>query len=355
MQPGGGGAIRVLNVAEKPSVAKAVAEILSHRSMQSRAGRSQYNRIFEFNYAINGRSCHMLVTSVTGHLMELEFDDRFRRWHSCDPAELFHAPVRKSVLQDKQPIKQTLEEEDRRCEWLVLWLDCDREGENISYEVIEVCTGANRHLNIWRAHFSALIDREIHESVQHLGRPNKLFADAVDARQEIDLRIGASFTRFQTTLLKDAFVIDVTGDDRNLVLSYGPCQIDLSFISPEFLWTRWEDELDNGTGRGRRGRGSGRQASSASAGQRGGAQARGRRRGRGRNADGEMFVSATGDTVYGCCFTCGDPSHFANACPNRRCNAEGGMFVSATGDTVSACCFTCGDPSHFANACPNRR
>ena len=95
MQPGGGGAIRVLNVAEKPSVAKAVAEILSRRSMQSRAGRSQYNRIFEFNYAINGRSCHMLVTSVTGHLMELEFDDRFRRWHSCDPAELFHAPVRK--------------------------------------------------------------------------------------------------------------------------------------------------------------------------------------------------------------------------------------------------------------------
>jgi hypothetical protein len=43
--------------------------------------------------------------------------------------------------------------------------------------------------------------------------------------QEIDLRIGASFTRFQTMLLKDAFVIDVSGDDRNLVLSYGPCQV----------------------------------------------------------------------------------------------------------------------------------
>jgi DNA topoisomerase III len=43
--------------------------------------------------------------------------------------------------------------------------------------------------------------------------------------KEIDLRIGASFTRFQTMLLRDAFVIDVTGDDRNLVLSYGPCQV----------------------------------------------------------------------------------------------------------------------------------
>ncbi|ONL93989.1 DNA topoisomerase 3-alpha [Zea mays] len=232
MQPDGGGAIRVLNVAEKPSVAKAVAEILSRRSAQSRAGRSQYNRIFEFNYAINGRACHMLVTSVTGHLMELEFDDRFRRWHSCDPAELFHAPVRKSVPQDKQAIKQTLEEEARRCQWLVLWLDCDREGENIAYEVIDVCTRANSHLNIWRARFSALIDRVL---------PVKL-------PYEIDLRIGASFTRFQTMLLKDAFVIDVTGDERSLVLSYGPCQFPtLGFIverfweiqahEPEEFWT----------------------------------------------------------------------------------------------------------------------
>ena len=99
--PPRGGAIRVLNVAEKPSVAKSVAEILSREGggMQTRAGRSRYNRVFEFNYNIGGRACHMLVTSVTGHLMELDFDDRYRKWYSCDPAELFHAPVRKAVPQ----------------------------------------------------------------------------------------------------------------------------------------------------------------------------------------------------------------------------------------------------------------
>lgn len=43
--------------------------------------------------------------------------------------------------------------------------------------------------------------------------------------QEIDLRIGASFTRFQTMLLRDAFVIESATNDRNLVLSYGPCQV----------------------------------------------------------------------------------------------------------------------------------
>ncbi|XP_020104572.1 DNA topoisomerase 3-alpha [Ananas comosus] len=250
---GGRGLMRVLNVAEKPSVAKAVSEILSRGGgggggLRSREGRSRYNRVFEFEYSIGGRPCLMLFTSVTGHLMELDFDDRFRKWNSCDPTDLYHAPLRKLVPQDKLDIKKTLEEEARKCQWLVLWLDCDREGENIAFEVVEVCTAANRHLDIWRAHFSALTDRDIRESVANLGRPNKLFADAVDARQEIDLRIGASFTRFQTMLLRDAFVLDFAGDERNLVLSYGPCQFPtLGFIveryweiqshEPEEFWT----------------------------------------------------------------------------------------------------------------------
>ncbi|KAL3729037.1 hypothetical protein ACJRO7_033608 [Eucalyptus globulus] len=235
---GGGRAINVLNVAEKPSVAKSVATLLSRgQGMRVREGRSRYNKIFEFDYGIRGQRCRMLVTSVTGHLMELEFEDRFRKWHSCDPADLYAAPVRKSVPQDKLDIKRTLEEEARRCQWLVLWLDCDREGENIAFEVIDTCTAANRNLTIKRARFSALIEREIHDSVQNLVEPNRWFADAVDARQEIDLRIGASFTRFQTMLLRDAFVIDSAADDRNLVLSYGPCQFPtLGFVVERF----WE-------------------------------------------------------------------------------------------------------------------
>lgn len=95
---GGGRTIKALNVAEKPSVAKSVAGILSqNQGLRVRNGRSRYNRIFEFNYSIRGQPCHMLMTSVTGHLMELEFEDRYRKWHSCDPVDLYVAPVRKHV------------------------------------------------------------------------------------------------------------------------------------------------------------------------------------------------------------------------------------------------------------------
>ncbi|XP_059315421.1 DNA topoisomerase 3-alpha [Lycium ferocissimum] len=251
MAGGGGRAIRVLNVAEKPSVAKAVSGILSKNQpggMRVRDGRSRYNKIFEFNYTIWNQPCHMLFTSVTGHLMELEFDERYRKWHSCDPVELYTAPVRKHVPEDKLDIKRTLEAEARSCQWIILWLDCDREGENIAFEVLEVCRQANHNLNVWRAHFSALIDREIHQSMRTLVQPNQLKSDAVDVRQEIDLRIGASFTRFQTMLLGSAYVLDFATDDRNLVLSYGPCQFPtLGFVveryweiqahEPEEFWT----------------------------------------------------------------------------------------------------------------------
>ncbi|KAL3337369.1 hypothetical protein AABB24_029834 [Solanum stoloniferum] len=251
MAGGGGRVIRVLNVAEKPSVAKAVSGILSKNQpggMRVRDGRSRYNKIFEFNYTIRNQPCQMLFTSVTGHLMELEFDERYRKWHSCDPLDLYNAPVRKFVPEDKLDIKRTLEAEVRSCQWIVLWLDCDREGENIAFEVLDVCRQANHNLNVWRARFSALIDREIHQSVQTLVQPNQLFSDAVDVRQEIDLRIGASFTRFQTMLLRGAFVLDFATDDRNIVLSYGPCQFPtLGFVveryweiqahEPEEFWT----------------------------------------------------------------------------------------------------------------------
>ena len=79
-------------------------------------------------------------------------------------------------------------------------------------------------LNVYRAHFSALTKQEIEHAATNLTPPNKHLADAVSVRQEIDLRIGASFTRFQTLLVRD--IVGAQG-----VISYGPCQFPtLGFI-----------------------------------------------------------------------------------------------------------------------------
>lgn len=105
-----------------------------------------------------------------------------------------------------------------------------REGENIAFEVLNVCKEANRRLRVRRARFSALIQRDLEQSLRTLVEPNKLESDAVDIRMELDMRIGFAYTRFQTRRWRNRF--EIKTDDP---ISYGPCQFPtLGFVVDQF-------------------------------------------------------------------------------------------------------------------------
>ena len=83
-------------------------------------------------------------------------------WNTTSPLDLFFkAPVTKQIPEDKEPLERNLKTEARRADVLILWLDCDREGENIAQEVANVCRAAKTRLQVFRAHFSALIPADI--------------------------------------------------------------------------------------------------------------------------------------------------------------------------------------------------
>ena len=101
---------------------------------------------------------------------------------------------------------------------MILWLDCDREGENIAFEVVDVVKNVNSKVKIKRAKFSSLTQTEINNAIQSLVKPNKNLAEGVDIRQNIDLIIGASLTRFQTLTLKSLFYPNISSFQPKYIL-----------------------------------------------------------------------------------------------------------------------------------------
>ncbi|KAL5106637.1 DNA topoisomerase 3-alpha [Taenia crassiceps] len=234
--------MRILNVAEKNEAAKNIAAILGQGRTTRREGCSRFNKIYEFPMAFNGANCLFVMTSVSGHLLNYEFPQSFRPWYltfkthftlrdSCNPLTLFDAPIVKKCITECESIMRTLEREIRNCSHLIIWTDCDREGENIGTEVVEVCQRVKPSIHISRARFSEITPVAIIRAVNNLVTLDERVSEAVDARQELDLRIGAAFTRFQTLRLKRVFP-RALGDQ---LISYGSCQFPtLGFVVERF-------------------------------------------------------------------------------------------------------------------------
>ncbi|KAL5466676.1 hypothetical protein EMCRGX_G030820 [Ephydatia muelleri] len=165
------------------------------------------------------------MTSVCGHVKSLDFLPKYNKWDTTDPGDLFSAETKKKEAIPDLRICNFLRSEGAGMDYLVLWLDCDKEGENICFEVIEEVKDVMRvHRNpnsqvIFRARFSSITEKAIFQAFNNLTEPNWNEARSVDARQELDLRIGCAFTRFQTTSFQSKY----TGLNDS-VISYGPCQ-----------------------------------------------------------------------------------------------------------------------------------
>lgn len=212
-----------LMVAEKPALAASLASILSNGKSISIKGTNAC-AVHEWNGNFNNELVKFKMTSVCGHVMSLDFTGKYNNWDRVDPVELFSCPTEKKEASPRLKIPYFLAQVARGCDFLILWLDCDKEGENICFEVMDAVrqymkSDVNSSQVTYRARFSAITEKDIKAAMMNLVRPNENEARSVDARQELDLRIGCAFTRFQTKYFQGRY-----GDLDASLISYGPCQ-----------------------------------------------------------------------------------------------------------------------------------
>ncbi|RYO83759.1 hypothetical protein DL763_007722 [Monosporascus cannonballus] len=209
--------MRVLCVAEKPSIAKAVAGHLSGGQFQSHNTPNQYikNYVFDFDFGRPWGRCNVTMTSVLGHITSVEFPPDFKNWQYPPPERLFDAPVKTLISQDKKQIADNIEKQAKYASALCIWTDCDREGEHIGAEICEAAKKGNNRLEIKRAKFSNIERAHILNAARNLVDLDEKQVNAVASRIELDLRIGYAFTRFLTISLRD-----LGGPLTKLVISY---------------------------------------------------------------------------------------------------------------------------------------
>lgn len=97
------------------------------------------------------------MTCVAGHLTNVDFTERHRSWNSCDAFDLFDAPIKVVIPADKKAIESNLIQEARQASTLMIWTDCDREGEHIGSEIVQACKKGKPNIAVSRARFSAII------------------------------------------------------------------------------------------------------------------------------------------------------------------------------------------------------
>ncbi|GAB6945308.1 DNA topoisomerase [Vulcanisaeta sp. JCM 14467] len=204
-----------LVVAEKDSVARAIARYLAQGSISVR----RVYGVKTYWFTRNGKQ--WVSIGLKGHIMNMDFPEELNKWHSVEPSKLFDAEPILVIREDTISYVRALSRLGSSASTVYLALDADSEGEAIAYEAVFVIRNVNPRAVFKRVLFSAVTKNDIIEAFNSPTNLNPGLARRVFTRMILDLTLGAVFTRALTLSVEN---VDRNALARGSFLSYGPCQ-----------------------------------------------------------------------------------------------------------------------------------
>ncbi|ERG89409.1 MAG: Topoisomerase IA [halophilic archaeon J07HX5] len=215
-----------LIIAEKNDAARRIADILSTGDMR----RTQTNGVAVYTWA--DRRC----IGLAGHVVEIDFSEAYSSWTECDPAELVDAEV--VTRPSKVDIVNALTNEAGHTDTVVIATDYDREGELIGREASELITDIAPNMPVKRVRFSSLTPTAVFTAFEDCADIDHNLADAAQSRQSIDLRWGASLTRYFTLATEDYSDVISLGRVQTPTLKLlVDREREIEAFEPESFWT----------------------------------------------------------------------------------------------------------------------
>mgnify|MGYP002150050384 CR=1 FL=1 len=101
--------LKALNVAEKPSVAKTIKDLLSEGNSKSLKSFSKYNPVFQFNQKTKDKEYEFLVTSIRGHMIDYKIPDNLKNWDMDTIRQIYDITLERNLMEDCKPLAKNLE------------------------------------------------------------------------------------------------------------------------------------------------------------------------------------------------------------------------------------------------------
>ncbi|MEA1985851.1 MAG: DNA topoisomerase [Euryarchaeota archaeon] len=194
--------------AEKNKAAAQIARILNG----SETKRMSVDGLPVYEFTLRGE--HWEIMGLAGHITGYDYSEEYNDWRSVAPRTLLDVEPIKKIT--KANYASAITKLARGADRIILACDYDREGENIGFEAKDIAAKVSQ-APVKRARFSSLSVGEINRAFEALVEPDTNLAMSAEARQLLDLKMGATFTRFVTLAVRER--ARTKG-----VLSIGPCQ-----------------------------------------------------------------------------------------------------------------------------------